>query len=116
MATKTTGAEFKRFYNDGAFWPKYDGNTWHEDEILTVNGVVQEEGVDTDALPDEAEVKIEGGIVFGPEWDGNEPSFEAYFKRWRKKQNTASFLVECDLSQLEAVKAAVKTAGGRVAT
>lgn len=115
MAIKTTGAEFKRFYNDDVYWPPADG-IWHEDEILTVNGVVQEDGVDTDAIPDEAEVKIEGGIVFGRDWDGNEPSFEAYFKRWRKKQNTASFLVECDLSILEAVKAAVKAAGGRVAT
>ena len=107
---------FKRFYSDDKYWPQDNGNTWHDDETLTVNGVVLEDGFDTDAIPDDAEIKIEGGIVFGPQWDGNEPSFEAYFKRWRKQQNTTSFLVECDLAQLEVVKAAVKAAGGRVAT
>jgi hypothetical protein len=36
MATRTTGAEFKRFYKDRAFWP--DGGIWHDDETVTVNG------------------------------------------------------------------------------
>src|SRR5690349_3170348 len=111
MTTKTTGAEFKRFYNDEAFWPQDDGNTWHEDETLTVNGVEHQDGIDTDTLPDDATVTIDGGIVFGPQWDGNEPSFEAYFKRWRKQQSTVSFLVECDAAQLDAVKAALKAVG-----
>ena len=116
MPTKTTGAEFKRFYNDDSFWPQDDGNTWHEDETITVNGVEQTDGVDTDTLPDDAVVTIADGIVFGPKWDGNEPSFETYFKRWRKQQSTVSFLVECDASKLDALKAAIKAAGGRVGT
>lgn len=95
MAVKTTGAEFKRFYNDKAFWPE---GTWHEDEVMTVDGKDQEGGVDIDALRDESEVRIEGGIVFGPQFDQNEPSFEGYFKRWRKLQTTATFVVECDIA------------------
>lgn len=34
MTVKTTGAEFKRFYNDTAFWPE---GAWHEDEEIEVN-------------------------------------------------------------------------------
>lgn len=115
MATKTTGAEFKRFYNDDKYWPEDDGNTWHEDALLSIDGVVQEDGIDIQVLADDAEVKIQGGVVYGPQWEGNEPSLEAYFKRWKKKQSTVSFLVECDQSRLDAVKAAIKAAGGRVA-
>lgn len=114
MAVKTTGAEFKRFYEDENFWPKDDGRTWHDDEVVTVNGIEQKDGVDTTVMADDAAVRLEGGIVYGPKWDGNEPSLEAYFKRWRKLQNTSSFLVECDTAHLDAVKAAVLAAGGRV--
>ena len=111
MAVKTTGAEFKRFYNDKEFWPE---GTWHEDELITVDGDDQEGGFDVDALRDESEVRIEDGVVFGPQFDQNEPSFEAYFKRWKKKQTTTVFVVECDIAKADAVKAAVKAAGGRV--
>lgn len=113
MATKTTGAEFKRFYNDKKFWPD-DGDTYHDDAVLTVDGKVQVDGVDADTLADAAVVTIEGGFVCGPALMGEEPSLEAYFKRWLKTQTTASFLVECDASMLDAVKAAILAAGGRV--
>lgn len=116
MSVKTTGAEFKQFYEDERFWPQDDGKTWHDDEVITVNGVVLSDGVDTDRMPDDALVTVEGGMVFSPQWDGNEPSLEAYFKRWRKLQTTRTVLVECDAANLDAVKAAVKAAGGRVAT
>lgn len=115
MATKTTGAELKRFYQDPAYWPQDGGNTWHDDETITVNGDVFEGTADIGSIPDAAAVTVEGGLVFGPQWTrDNEPSFEAYFKRWRKLQKTKSFVVECDESQLEAVMAAVKAAGGKV--
>ena len=110
MAVKTTGAEFKRFYNDIAFWPE---GTWHEDEFVTVDGEEQEGGFDIDMISNESVVRIAGGIVFGPQFDQNEPSFEGYFKRWRKLQTTTTFVVECDIAKVEAVKAAVKAAGGR---
>lgn len=116
MAVKTSGAEFKLFYDDVRFWPQDDGKTWHDDEVITVNGVMLADGVDTEAMPDDAAVTVEGGMVFGPQWDGDEPSLEAYFKRWRKLQTTRTVLVECDASNLDAVKAAVKAAGGRVVT
>ena len=111
MATKTTGAEFKRFYKDPAFWP--DG-VWHEDETVTVNGEEVGPNGELGKIADDAVVTVDGGIVLGPKWKENEPSFEGYFKSWRKQQTTKSFVVECDESKLEAVKAAIKAAGGRV--
>lgn len=114
MAAKTTGAEFKRFYDDPNIWPE-NGTIWHEEEVVTVNGADSDSDCDFATIPDDASVVIEGGVVFGPEWDENNPTFEQYFKRWRKKQTTASLLVECDISKVDAVKAAIKAAGGRVA-
>lgn len=114
MATKTTGAEFKRFYNDKQFWPDDGGDTYHDDAVLKVDGEYQEDGIDTDTLADTAVVTIEGGFVCGPALAGKEPSLEAYFKRWRKGQTIALFLVECDTQVIDAVKAAIRAAGGRV--
>lgn len=111
MVAKTNGAEFKRFYQDPEFWP--DG-AFHEDVIFKVDGETQEDGIDVQTLRDASVVTIEGGIVLGV-FNDNEPSVEAYFKRWKKQQTLTSFLVECDVSKLEAVKAAITAAGGRVA-
>jgi hypothetical protein len=112
MTTKTTGAEFKRFYADEIYWPKDDGNTWHEEETVLVNGEVHENDYET--IPDDALVTIEGGIVFGPKWDENEPSFELYFKRWRKQQTTTTLVVEIDRSKEEYLRMAIKAGGGKV--
>lgn len=112
MSTKTNGATFKRFYDDKTFWPQDDGNTWHEDEYVLVNDAEHEGNYET--IPDEAKVSIEGGIVFGPQWEGNEPSFETFFKRWLKLQTTTSIVIECDISKRDAVIDAVKAAGGKV--
>lgn len=112
MATKTTGAEFKRFYTDPAFWPD---TTYFDDETVTVNGTTWGRTDDFENIPDAAAVTVEGGIVYGPQWkNDDEPSFEGYFKRWRKLQTTKSFVVECDESKLEAILAAIKAAGGKV--
>lgn len=110
MTVKTNGAEFKQFYADPVYWTD---DVWHEDEVLLVDG--QDPGdIPLKSIPDDAAVSIEGGIVWGDRWKDNEPSFETYFKRWRRAQRTATLVVECDRAQLEAVKAAVKAAGGRV--
>src|SRR5690242_13313142 len=113
MTTKTTGAEFKSFYNDDAIWPR-DGNTWHEDEYVTVDGSDWDYGREYTEMPDAAKVTIGGGIVFSPQFDGNEPSFEAYFKSWRKAQTTEFMSVECSKDKADAVRAAIVAAGGKV--
>lgn len=112
MTVKTTGAELKRFYFDDAYWP--DG-TWHEDEEIEVNGSPLSEDSGIEAVPDDAVVKIAGGAVIGLPGCGNEgPSFEGYFKKWRKAQNTVSFVVECAKDNEEVVRAAILAAGGRI--
>lgn len=112
MTTKTNGAEFKRFYSDATYWPADDGETFHEGENVLVNGV--EYIGEYDTMADDAAVTIDGGIIVGPEFDGNGPSFESYFKRWRKLQTTATLVVEIDRSKEDALRAAIKAAGGKI--
>jgi hypothetical protein len=106
---KTTGAEFWAFYNDNTFWPE---GAWHDDEVVRVNG---EEMIDLEEnnFPPEAKVEVEGGIVFLRENADEGPSFESYFKTWRKAQNTVFLSVECPKDKVDAVKAAIKAAGGK---
>ena len=93
MTVKTTGAELKRFYFDEAFWS--DG-AWHTNEEIEVDGSPLSEDIGIEDVPDGAVVKIAGGVVIGmPDWGDDGPSFEGYFKKWRRLQNTASFVVEC---------------------
>lgn len=110
MTVKTTGAEFKRFYFDEAYWP--DG-TWHEDEEIKVDGLPISEDLAIEDIPDTAVMKIAGGVVLGLT-DGSDPSVKSYFKKWRKAQSTVSFVVECDKDKEGAVRSAVRAVGGRV--
>jgi len=109
MAVKMTGSEFKEFYADEDFWPE---DTWHEDAYMSVDGTEYPDGIDVDELSDTSVVELSGGFVVG--LDGEEPALDTYFKRWRKKQTTTTFVVKCDKSIVEAVKAAIKQAGGKV--
>lgn len=111
MVAKTTGAQFKRFYNDAAFWGE---DTFHDDAVICVNGEPQPDGVDDATLADADVVTIEGGVVENSPLDSREYSLESYFKKWLRTQTVQSFLVECDASVLDAVKAAIKAAGGKV--
>lgn len=112
MSTKTTGAELKRFYADQEFWPG-NGDVYHEDESITVDGADLQYHIDIGQIPDDAKVTVAHGCIIGLS-DGDEPSFEAYFKRWRKKQTTASFVVECGIDKREALAALIKANGGKV--
>lgn len=110
MPTKTTGAEFKRFYDDKQFWPD-NSDTYHEYEVVLVNGEDHgDKGYEN--IPDDAIVILIHGIVFNAQHGSEEPSFETYFKRWRKLQTTTSIVVECDISKRDAVVAAIQAAGG----
>ena len=105
---KTNGSEYKRFYDDETAWPD---DAWHEGELLLVNGDEWTQGVTE--IPDNAIINLSGGAVYDLP-NGGEPSMELHFSRWRKRQTTATFLVECDLAKLGDVKAAIKAAGGKV--
>ena len=110
MATKTTGAEWKRFYADTTFWP--DGR-WHDDELMTVNGEEPPEGFDLGEVADTAAMTILAGCVFDTAGDSL-ASLEGHFKKWRKLQTTASVVVDFPKDKLDELKALVKTIGGKV--
>ena len=106
MTVKTTGAEFKRFYADSEFWPE---GAWHEEDEILADG---EEPDILDEIPDNAVVSITGGVVLGIE--DKEPSLESWFRAWRKKQTTASFVVECKVVDKAEIIAGIIAAGGKV--
>lgn len=113
MTVHTTGADFKRFYRDPQFWPADNGGTYHDDVLLHVNGEPLPDDVDPGKVADDAKVSIVyGGVVYGA---GNGVGLDAYFQRWLQQQTMVSFLVECDAAKVEAVKAAIQAAGGKVA-
>ena len=110
MTVKTTGAEFKLFYDDDAWWAF---GMLHEDEKITINGLPCDDNVDFLTIPDDAVVTVSGGVMlFMP--NDEDVTFEKYFKRWRKKQSKVSIVIECDKDAVEAIKAAVKAVGGRI--
>lgn len=111
MTVKTTGVELKAFYADKTFWPEDSAetrdHTWHDDEEIFVDGVSFDRDNNISEIADNAKVQLAGGIVFGPKWaEGDGPSFEGYFKQWRRIQNTAFLAVtvskdrEAELRQL----------------
>lgn len=113
MSTNTTGAELKAFYTDPLFWPE---GAYHEDEEIIADDVHKTSDDNIADLPDTAVVKIANGAVLGlPGVDDEDaPSFEGHFKKWRKQNSTAFLSVECPKDKLDAVIAAIVSAGGRV--
>lgn len=110
MAIKTTGAEFWRFYNDDKFWPN---GAWHDDTVMTVNGEVVDDYT-RETIPDDAQVVVDGGVIFLDEGGDRSVNFDSHFRKWRKAQDTVSIVVECPTAAADAVKAAIKAAGGKV--
>ena len=112
MAVKCTGAEYKRFIESD-----WGGDAYMDDYVISINGTIYNQ---FDGGLDEAEEKIqpsdkmviiEGDVFVGSGWVR---SLEAHFKQWRKKQTTAFLAVECPIDKLDAVKAAIIAAGGKV--
>lgn len=121
---KISGREFKRFYNDPVFWAP-EGETWHDDTLIRVNGSDLPEHEDPSAVPDDSVVEIVCGWVYGvPHKALSEKNMGApvteemdlcdYFQLWHKHQTTVTMVVECGRSQVDAVIAAVLAAGGQV--
>lgn len=113
MATKTTGAEIQAFYDDKDFWPDENakGSVWHEELALKVNGTESDDH-EIPSLNANDQVTIIAGWVSAEGPYEADCLFETYFKRWRKIQNTAHLAVSVPKDKLEAVKAAIKAAGG----
>ena len=114
MATKCTGAEIKRFFEDPDYWPE-DGldSTYYDEAEILVNGTPEEDFSHLDVAPN-ATVEVLSGYVVGRVVGPGEPDLATYLKRWLKAQKTKTLVVECPAEKLEAVKAAIKAAGGKV--
>jgi hypothetical protein len=119
LTTKTHGAELKAFYNDDGYWLKTPDSkiddVWHEELCLLVNDVEQVDDFSiTGDLKDEDRVTIVDGLVTSSRDDFADRTFESFFKTWRKQQNTAYIAVTVPKDKLEAVRAAIKAAGGSI--
>ena len=109
---KTTGAEWKAFNKDNAYWAEF----CVEDEAISVNDQpVDEHSFDIDTLADADKVKVDGGWV-ADQADGSdkEYSLDTFFRRWRKQQTTEYLGVEVPKDKADAVRAAIAAAGGKV--
>ena len=107
---KTTGAEWKAFNADTTYWSEF----CVEDEIVTVNGSRVDEYSDyIDAIADADKVTVDGGFV-ADLGSNKEYSLNTFFKRWRKQRTTEYLSVEVAKDKAEAVRDAIKAAGGKV--
>jgi hypothetical protein len=127
MPTKTNGAEWIRFYKDPAIWGPAGWSTYyHEDMTIWVDGIAHHDGDDDDVsldeIPPEAKVIIECGVL---RYQGDErlperlriydlANVETVFRKWRKAQRITSLVIEVPHENLDAVKAAVTAAGGKI--
>ena len=105
---RCTGAEWKAFQEDDAYWP--DGS-YYEDADLRLNGVLQDDGIDVEELAPDAVVEFTTGDVFGDEYID---SLVRFFRRWQREQSTVRFVVEIPKNKIAGVLAAVKDADGEV--
>jgi len=107
---KTTGLEFKRFYKDPEVWPK---DAFHDDLEIYINAELDGGDTDLTMVSDSAKVKIESGVIIYS--DDLDIDFCAAFRRWRKKQSTATLVIECPRELVDVITAGIKSHGGKVA-
>lgn len=111
MTTKTTSAEWNRYYSDKAAWPE---GQWHDDVLILLDGkdVSNDASINLGKLPDGV-VTVESGVIYDFAGDDVD-SLESHFKKWRKQQTTAIVAVKVAKEKLDELKALVKTVGAKV--
>ncbi len=112
MTVKTNGAEFKAFYADPLSWPGPDGETYHDDTQILVNGQAIED-IDVTALADTDNVAIVGGFIVSSDARIHGRALDAHFRAWKRRQTTTLITIECPAEKVDAIKAAVIAAGGK---
>ncbi len=114
MTVKLSGAEWNSFYSNREFWPN-DDTTWHDDEIITINGHEIDLDFDLTSVPNTAKMTISGGVVHLNDAEHEKcPSLELYFKQWRKKQTVAMLVVEVSHKNVDILRSAIVKAGGKI--
>ena len=110
MSVKTTGLEFKRFYQDSSVW--VDG-MWHDDLDLVVDGKEYDPSSEVVAIGDTAKVTVVGGCVFLP-GDDDTVEITTLFKRWRRAQTHSVMVIEVPNERVDAVKASLAAVNVKV--
>lgn len=103
---KTTGAEWKRFYNDKQAWPE---GAYHDDTVVAVDHLI-DPNQDLSEVADNVILDVQGGDFYLK--DGTHTDLVDYFSEWLKKQTTSCGVFESPKDKFEAVKAAILAAGG----
>lgn len=116
MGVKTNGKEFLAFYNSDwtALGLKKDAYVEEEEIFVGTDKEPLPEIGGYDQIPADARVTVSGGTIRGGSDENDYISFEATFRKWIKRQNTRTILVEVDATKYDAVMAAIKKAGGKV--
>lgn len=105
---KTTGALWKEFYNDEAFWEGY----YHDDTLIMFDDVEMEDY--ENPAPDTV-VKIESGFVYKNDDDSfrsHDLRLETFFKRWLKKSTTKTIAVTINKDDFDEVFEAISKIPG----
>jgi hypothetical protein len=111
MPVKMTGAEWNAFYADP---DAIKEGMWHEEEEIFVNGEPLEEDEDLSTLPDEAIVKVVGGVVYDQDYGSCGVPLKSCIRKWRGRQKTVWFACSAPKELAESVKAAITAAGGKI--
>ena len=116
MTVKTSGKDFKQWYNDDAEWPK---DAYHEDETIKINGRPRSfECDELQTVADADEIALSGGRIYTDDVSGKSVSMEGALRRWlRKKSHEESFdriLVEIPKGKRTAFVFHVECVGGKV--
>lgn len=122
MPITVTGQEFKAFYDDPSVFPE---GAYHDSVLIYVDGDLFMSDIDDPAprwkdaevkdIPDTSRVRVEAGVIILGE-NGAEKDFVGALRGWRKQLNSVQLIVSVPKDKLEQVKAAIKSAGGRLET
>lgn len=112
MALKTNGKELKAFLADNSVWPdSADDNIFYEELTLKVDGV-EHDSCYLEKMADDDAVTITSGYVTSVGLSQVDCTFQDYLKKWRKQQNTVFMSISVPKDKVEAIKEAIKAAGG----
>jgi len=103
---KTTGKEFKEFYGDDSYWQPH---IWVDDIEVTANDVPFDvDARDVGDIDDKAVVRIHQGVVFFDQEAEKFQTLEKFFKGWRSKQNSQTFVISVPNEDIGIFKQVVK--------
>lgn len=113
---RTNGITFKTFISDGKFWEP--DNLYIKDPVIYVNGARFPDGRSFLEIPDQASVRIAGGVIMSRDAISSSPmefkSLGYAFRRWHSERNTVYIVVRSKRHNADSIINAVKSAGGEV--